>query len=95
MFYYYFYYFNYFYIYICYIIIDSVIGEVEFFSKLQHRTKLVAQGGSKLWSINYSNYESLCNSHPDIALKFIQLILQCSSGRMENVLKHDLIKSLY
>jgi SulP family sulfate permease len=73
----------------------SVIGEVEFFSKLQHRTKLVAQGGSKLWSINYSNYESLCNSHPDIALKFIQLILQCSSGRMENVLKHDLIKSLY
>jgi len=73
----------------------SVIGEVEFFSKIHHRTKLVAQGGSKLWSIDYTNYENLCNSHPEVALKFIQLILQCSSGRMENMLKHDFIKTLY
>jgi len=73
----------------------SVIGEVEFFSKIPHRTKLVAQQGSKLWSIDYSNYENLCNQRPEIALKFIQLILQCSSGRMENVLKHDFIKSCF
>jgi len=73
----------------------SVIGDVEFFSKIPHRTKLVAQQGSKIWSIDYSNYENLCNEHPEIALQFIQLILHCSSERMENMLKHDFIKSCY
>lgn len=73
----------------------SVIGDVEFFSKIPHRTKLVAQQNSKIWSIDYSNYENLCREHPEIALQFVQLILHCSSERMENMLKHDFIKSCY
>jgi len=73
----------------------SVIGDIEFFSKNPHRTKLVAQQDSKIWSIDYPNYENLCKEHPEIALKFIQLILHCSSERMENMLKHDFIKSCY
>jgi len=73
----------------------SVIGDVEFFSRMSHNTKLVAQAGSKLWSIDYTNYNNLCAQHPDIALEFVQLILHCSSERMENMLKHDFIKSCY
>jgi len=73
----------------------SVIGDVEFFSRMTHNTKLVAQAGSRIWSIDYTKYKNLCSQHPDIALEFVQLILHCSSERMENMLKHDFIKSCY
>jgi len=88
--------FNFLYfVFIIFFKLDSVIGDVEFFSRMSHNTKLVAQAGSKLWSIDYTNYNNLCAQHPDIALEFVQLILHCSSERMENMLKHDFIKSCY
>jgi len=57
----------------------SVTGDLEFFSRTLHHSKLVVQPNSKLWFIDYPNYDALCRENPDIALQLIHLFLHRSS----------------
>jgi len=67
----------------------SITGELEFFSNTLHHSKLVVQPNSKLWFIDYPNYDALCQEHPDIALQFVHLIHRRSSEQLKNNLNNE------